>query len=120
MLHFFYYALAFSMLANLVFIYLLIDIGRVKEFHQRAARGWYDRCNELLKKYGDPDKRPMETVSAEIMQRITYLENENAQLRSDVETGCRLIEEQTRMISGQRETVNRLVAENRKFLGRFR
>lgn len=119
MLQFLYWAVSISLLANAVFLYLLIDMGREKDIHRIAARGWYDRCNEILKKYGDPNNRPMETVSAEIVERLNYLENENAGLRGDVETGCKLIDQQTKMISGQRETVNRLVAENRRFLGRF-
>lgn len=119
MMQFLYWAFSISALANGVLIFLVVDISRENKFRKQAARGWYDRCNELLKKYGDPDKKPMETVSAEIVQRIHDLENENAQLRSDVETGCKLIDQQTKMISGQRETVNRLVSENRRFLGRF-
>jgi hypothetical protein len=40
--------------------------------------------------------------------RITYLENENATLRTDVETGCRLIDEQRNMITIQKNVVNNL------------
>lgn len=46
--------------------------------------------------------------SARVLERVNALEAENATLRSDNETGCKIIDEQRNMITVQKNVVNNL------------
>jgi hypothetical protein len=108
-----------SVLTNGLLLFMVWDLNRELKFRKQDAEKWYRRSNELVTKLfngRDPFIDPPEKVGADILQRMVDLETENAGLRSDIETGCRLIDEQKNMITGQRETVTRLVNENRRFL----
>lgn len=108
--------LSISGLLNGVLLFWIYDQAQKIKFwrgQSRHNRELFIKNAETLDRITD---NPLVTVPAEIVQRITDLENENAALRSDVETGCKIIEKQNGTVNGQRETINRLVNENRRFL----
>jgi hypothetical protein len=48
------------------------------------------------------------------VERVTALENENAGLRVDNETGIRLIQKQNQVVTDLKKQVQRLTGENRR------
>lgn len=60
---------------------------------------------------------PMQVVDSEISRTVNELQNENAQLRGDVETGCKVIDNLRGRLKEQTDLLNRMTAENRRFLG---
>ena len=104
--------LIFSLLTNGVLFFWLLAVTKDLDFFRRDSAKWYGVACKLQNDE-KLTQRPLTTVPAEIMQKIDDLERENAQLRTDVETGCKLIDE-------QRGRLSAISAETRRLLAAFK
>jgi hypothetical protein len=109
--------LCLSALINLVLALWLIGSMADVKFFQKDSSNWYNRWVECKMKQGSGK---MSTVPAEVMQKMNDLQNENATLRTDNETGCQLIDKQRIMIAEQTNKLNSLIAENRRIMHSFK
>ena len=106
------------MVAGFFFFNWLVERNQVKKW-RRLENNQSKRNFELQAQIDQHLDRPMFTVSADVATTITELQNENAQLRGDVETGCRLIDRQREKLNEQTKLLNKLVTENRRFVGQL-
>jgi hypothetical protein len=91
-----------------------------RALERNQARRNYELQAQVNEIRGLSDQRPLETVSADIARTITELQNENAQLRGDVETGCRLIDRQREKLTEQTKLLNKFTGESRRLLGQLK
>jgi cell division protein FtsL len=67
-----------------------------------------------LQKWRAHAQDPIAGVPAYVVERVTALENENAGLRVDNETGIRLIQKQNQVVTDLKKQIQRLTGENRR------
>ena len=99
--------LCLSALINLVLVLWLLGTMQDVKFFQKDSGNWYERWRELKMKEGNGK---MSTVPAEVMQQMNDLQTENAQLRADVETGCKIIDEQKDRLAAINAETRRILA----------
>ena len=112
-------ALAFfvlSVIMTFMFIDQYYEARRWRKMERDSAKIIYSLRMEVE----NLPRRPMETVSAEIARKITELQNENAALKTDCETGCRTIETMRRKLNEETALLNRITGENRALLAQLR
>ena len=71
-------------------------------------------ASESLRRLRSRAADPMVTVPAAVVKRVNALENENSGLRSDNETGIRLIQRQNQVVTDLKQQIQRLTGENRR------
>jgi hypothetical protein len=109
-----YYLLYFVLLiASLLFLWLLKALREIK-FWRNDSSKWYTKACGLSADLKFYTRDGLTTVPAEVVERCNALENENAELRVDVETGCQIIEQQKATINGLRTLLAQSQGRNKR------
>ena len=95
-------------------LYLLIKAHRSLKFFRQDSSRWYSKACGLAADLKFYTRDGLTTVPAEVVERCNALENENAELSVDVETGCQIIEQQKATINGLRTLLAQSQGRNKR------